>query len=345
MKKILHITSQASYDGTYIYALRLCQNLKGFNHTLLSLYRGSASEEVSKLPINQKYIFNRIHRNNFDLLVKLFLFFLFLKKNKYEVIHYHSGGINILFLSVFLSKSKVIHHIHCHNINCKFKNKLSFIEKILYSITNSYTTKLAVSNVTINNYRTVFKKHYQLQLLENTVPFDFKPKLNRTKIIGYLGQITKNKNFHYLSLLKSIINNFEIKLIIKGDIKEDISSNYNFIKNFEIEPPGLDIGSFFSKIDVLLFFSNSPYEGLPLVILEALAYDVTVICLRTEITTEIFKDYDFFLEELSQKNIYEKIELYYKTPLINLTQKNKSIYMRYDNNKAMKYLTSLYEKL
>jgi glycosyltransferase involved in cell wall biosynthesis len=101
------------------------------------------------------------------------------------------------------------------------------------------------------------------------------------KVIISAGRLTKSKNFELLIRAFDIVNKrMPVKLIILGD-GEEMQNLKNLKKSFhltnDVSFPGFvkNPGAYFSKAD--LFVLSSDYEGLPGVIIEALACGCKVV--------------------------------------------------------------------
>ena len=112
MKNILHIISKSSYDGAAITAYRLAKNLTDNSHTILSCYRGDAFEEFSKSGILCENLYESLQGKIFKKTIIYIKFIKHLLKNKYDIIHYHQGGILFLFFfnSIWKKSKSYISH-------------------------------------------------------------------------------------------------------------------------------------------------------------------------------------------------------------------------------------------
>ena len=101
---------------------------------------------------------------------------------------------------------------------------------------------------------------------------------NQVLRIGYLGRVSKDKNFNQvLELSKQLARSSKVKLYVAGGVYRN---QYNILRlQKSLKKHGIlmyyegytnDIWNFFKKIDIFLFFSTSNVESLGRVVLEAI---------------------------------------------------------------------------
>jgi glycosyltransferase involved in cell wall biosynthesis len=338
-KKILHIIGRSSYDGTCIFAYRLSISLPQYDFFYLFKHKGRAEEEIQR---SNKNIFNldtSENKNKIAIWIKAVLFFL---RNRFDIIHYHSGGVVLLLISVLFRKgAKVIYHIHCGNMNCDpNKKKLSLFERILYLSINSKILKVSVADHVSEFYKENVGLSDKLITIKNSVPFEFQKKNTVSRKIGYIGQISSYKGFDEIVGLALAEPKYEI--FVKGDnYYNHTGFDYNNIRFFD---PSLRICEFFDSIDLFLFPSRL-YEGTPLVILEAIAHDVAVICYRTKSTSEILGDYPLFVDSFSTDVLINIINKFYSNEFNRneLSDIHREINHKYSFAKMKEEIIKLYE--
>ncbi|MGE5399925.1 MAG: glycosyltransferase family 4 protein [Ignavibacteriales bacterium] len=343
--KILHIIGRSSYDGTCIFAVRLIRNLNDYESEILFIEQGSAETEILK----EADKCHNMHRNKSGAGIfysaKVLAFFLF---NKYDIIHYHSGGLFTLLTARLMNrKIPVIHHLQCGNINGKqIGKKLNFIEKYCYRFLKNRTTQIAVARHVAEYYQYELGISQNLRLVPNTVPFSFRNKDYLKNRLGYIGQISRHKGFLKVVELceKAISKN--IKIVVKGDNYLTDGEKLNLsAERFIFEEPSLNVENYYHEIDLLLFTSAAPYEGMPLVLQEAVRFDVGIIALRTPATREILGDYPLMLESFETNEIEEKLELYYSSSDFRreLSSLHRNIAQSFPYNNLIHAITGIYE--
>lgn len=342
MKKVLHISGRASYDGTAVYPVRLAKHLTDFEHDLLFISAGLLPEDDS-FPNVKTSILSDLYKLfpfGFFKPVKLLLFF---SKNKYDIIHYHSGGLLILLFSfLFNRNSKFIHHVHCGNINCKpGKTKPGFAAGIVLKYLKERTYRVFSGlNVYKKYLKYIGKSAFNILIL-NAVPPGSKNTINTNYVVGYLGQINKEKN---VKLISGLLNaDDRIRILAKGDITVKLNPEN---KNLTIEPPGLNTNLFFNKIDFLFFPSTAEFEGIPLVILEAAERNIPIIAFKSNQVSEILGDYPFLFSEYIPGEIVVKIENYYKKDTLKkiIEDKHNDIRNRFNFDEMIQNIRLLYNE-
>ena len=201
-------------------------------------------------------------------------------------------GLFIL-ISFFFSKAKIIIHLHGGNY---FRNEFYKNESILYrSFIRLSLSKVNTAIVLGNSLIPVFANLVNnVKVLYNGINYSenfiASSSRNTSLTIGYLGNLILSKGI--LDLLESfkIVHQEQpnIKLIYAGNywkqdkaktlvedfiINNNLTTSIDYWGHIEWERKT----SFFDSIDIFVFPTWYPYEGLPLVILEAMAAQKPVI--------------------------------------------------------------------
>lgn len=341
-EKVLHIIGRSSYDGTCTYALRMASALGQYDCELLFKTKGKAFDEIKKTGLRIYHLSDGDKDKSFSgILLSVITFFL---RRRYDKIHYHSGGSLLLLIAWFFRRgARVIHHIHCGNLDCsKDGEKISLLNKAIYKILNNRTFKITAADHIAQNYRANIGKSYKLSTIKNTVPFDFKRKSSLKKKIGYIGQISKDKGFdHILSIFK----NSEYTLVVKGDNYYNINFS-DYYGNVHFIEPTLRLDEFFEQIDLLLFPSQAAFEGMPLVVLEAMAFDVGVIAQRTKAVGEILGDYPLYAGTFTKEDVIRKLSEFYSEGYsrVLLSEMHSEICKKHSFDEMIKKITSVYQR-
>lgn len=367
MKNVLHIVHTSKMSGAEKVALLLCKNVKATNNYIV----------CGGNPLKDIYVDNNIKAyaieykksilNTIKELNKI------VKTNKIDIIHAHDNRASVYSLILKLvygyKRVKIVSHIHNSypwlvkkiNIN-KFidimtRNKYDFniccgdtvlkyyLDNAKY-ISNkkidSISNCLDTDTVTINEENEIkyFKKY-------NNIPED-------KFIFGFIGRITEQKGL--IPFVRKLAEKSELfkdscfLIIGCGEQEEKLKS---LIKNYDIEDLFVftgyknDTKDFYKVIDC--FFLPSLYEGLPMVLLEAMSYKRAIVSMNVGSIAEVINNktgvlvdrgnYDKFIEELIKiKNDYTKIgEL----------GKNAYSYIKknYDISIQAKHVEDLYNKL
>jgi glycosyltransferase involved in cell wall biosynthesis len=349
MKRILHIIQRSSYDGASVYPLRIINELDEFDHTILAIYKDSAHVELNKLDIKYSYLIKQYSRSYKVFFRQFFLFTQFILKNDFDIIHYHFGGVGILFLAVFFKRNKkIIHHIHSGNIVGNFlRGDLNLVQKLLLKITSNKCYKIAVNNSVIDYYKNQINDKCEIDLIYNFSPYPFNRDIKQLNYqIGYIGRITKEKG---VSVFENILaENLNIKQELSFKVKGDNylpekESKFFFSKRIIRESPSYNIREFFLGIDLILFLSNAP-EGFPLVIIEAMSFNVGVIMLKSKMTDELFKDYPLIVNNTDSKHIGKIIKTFYEDNSLRqlVYKKNLLLFNKYKKQDSLNKLKEIY---
>ncbi len=341
-KKILHIIVKSQYDGVTSYSIRLIKNLPQYDHQILSCYKGNAVEEINRMNISTVHLLNTKLISYRYLLLKYIKMIFFLRKNRYDVIHYHQGGVGILLLAVIFGKNaKVIHHLHSGNlIGDNRKQDIAFIHLLLLKFLSNITYQIAVAEHVFNESKLKVKAIKNLKLIKNSVPYFFQKKESRKNSIGYIGRFTKEKGFQVFLSASEQINMVQPALNTIAIGESHINN-----KNIRFLPYSFNVENFYESIDLLLFISLAP-EGLPLVVLEAMAFDVGVIAYPLKGVLEILGD-DYPLYVKNENEVISKVSKYYSLefdlPALSKFHKERSEMFNFAN--MINSIDDLYQNL
>lgn len=349
INKILHIVLDASYNGATVYATRLSTQLTGYDHEIVSCFNGNALNDIS-LKTKCVILLNSKHVSFKYLLLKYWKFFRFIRNKNFDVIHYHQGGVGILLLAYFFRKrGVVVHHLHSGNlIGDNTKDNIStFHRTILKYITNK-TYQIAVAEHIFQEYSQTIGSTKNLALIRNSTPYLFKQKSAKSNSIGFISRFTREKGISFLPDISIKLKEKlpEIKILIMGNeselFKELFCESYSNVKLFD---PELNTEKFYRSIDILLFLSTAK-EGIPLVVLEAIAFDVGVIAFPSLAMNEIFgNDYPLIIKDKNE--ITKVISSYYesKIDLNSLSSIHKNISNTFNKNEMFSAIRKLYSNI
>lgn len=321
-KKNLHIIAQSSYAGVTTYTIRIVKNLPEYEHHIISCYKGNAYKEILEDNIACENLINWKNISYKSLLLKYYKVISFFLKDRYDIIHYHQGGIGVLLLAViFGKKAQIIHHLHGGNlIGHPWRQDISYIHLLLLKFLSIYTYQIAVADHVFNEYKSKVKSIENLRLIRNGVPYIFQKKESRKNSIGYIGRSELIKGYLVFKEGSLKIKSYYpgIHFIMMGDNLKNEATHIEQI------PSSFQTIRFYQKIDLILFTSDAT-EGLPLVVLEALAFDVGVVARPLKGVVEILgEDYPLYFK--NNEELISKVEYFYsdnfnRDSLSNLHQK------------------------
>ena len=175
---ILHIIIKSSYDGAAVFPVRLCEKMEEYDHTIISCFKGNAYEEILAKGIKCENLISTHDISYKYLLLKYWRLIKYLRKNSFDIIHYHNGGIGLIILVVCMRrKEKIIFHIHSGNVigNASTLN-IPLMHKLILKYLKNKIITIAVANHVLNNYETSIGINRNLKLIPNALPFNFKKK-------------------------------------------------------------------------------------------------------------------------------------------------------------------------
>ncbi len=286
MRKVLALIT-ASYGGG---AERLLlnqikyHNRKKIDFYVISLRKGNLENEFRKY---KKYHSLDLH-SRFSL-PGLFKLIYFIKKNKIEVLHTHllEADFYGFLVKIFCPKIRLISTKH---------NSNDFRKKLFWGIFNKIIS-LPAQVIAVSDAVNDFIKRYEFIYKAITIHNGIDTKRFRRKdttelrrelgikksdfVIGIIGRLHEQKGHKFLFKAIAELRNPKIKLLVvgtgplelqlKGMVKKlGIEKNVFFL-GFRKDIPELD-----SLFDV--FCLPSLYEGLPLVLAEAMSCGALVVC-------------------------------------------------------------------
>lgn len=294
MNKVLHVLPMNKMSGAERMALLLCKNLKNYEPIVVC-----GGEELSNVfKENQINTYN-IKFSNKKILANAFELSKIIKSEKVKVVHAHDNTaslISYLAKRIFRTDIKIVSHIHnCYpflkgnGVNKKIdkylRNKYDFNITCGKTVTDFYKeytdyfneeNTLTLSNAMDIEYITnVDKKDVEKVVGKYNIP-------SNKKILGFIGRLDEQKGIipfiKELSSNKELFSDSVILLVGNGSQEEEIKS---LIKKLNLEELFIltgfqeNIKAFYPIIDV--FFLPSLYEGLPMVLLEAMAFKKPII--------------------------------------------------------------------
>jgi glycosyltransferase involved in cell wall biosynthesis len=339
-KSVLHIIIKTSHDGAAVYPVRLCDNMKEYDQTIISCFKGNAFEEILAKGIKCENLINSDNISYKYLLLKYWKFIKYLRKNSFDIIHYHNGGIGLIVLSIWLRRKEIIiFHLHSGNvIGDASTSRIPFIHKLILKYLKDKIITIAVAYHVFNKFEISIGTKKNLILIPNAVPFNFKKKNYLNNSIGYIGREEKLKGYYAFKRIadelvkcNKLVHFYEMGNFTKSQKK------INQLR------PSFNVEWFYRKIDLLIFLSTAN-EGLPLTILEALSFDVGVICYPVDGAVEILgKDYPLLIS--SENEALQKINKFYSNEFDReeLSKIHSERSVKFNFNKMINQLKQIYE--
>lgn len=305
MDKVLHILPMDKMSGAEKMVLILCKNMNQYEPIVVC--GGKKLSSVFKKNGIESYDINFSNKRIFNSLIQIKKI---IKNNDIKIIHAHDN--NASFKSYLVKKLygldiKIISHIHsCYpflkvdGINRKvdsiFRPKYDYnitCGKLVYDYYYNnaeyfHKCKANVLSNAIDIDEVLNIKNYKSVRNEFNIPTD-------KKILGFVGRICDIKGIlpfvKEIAKYKEDFKDCKVLLIGSGDQENEVK---NLIKKLDLEELFILTGfqentyKFYTLIDI--FFLPSRYEGLPMVILEAMIFNKTVISMDVGSINEVIKD-------------------------------------------------------
>lgn len=325
MNKVLHVLPMNKMSGAERMALLLCKNLKNYKPVVVC--GGVELSNVFKENGIRSY---NIKFSNKNILFNACNLSKIIKNENIKIVHAHDNTaslVSYLAKKIFRCDVKVISHIHnCYpflignGINKKIdnylRNKYDFNITCGKTVTDFYKKNtdyfnedknLTLSNAMDIEYITNVDKREIEEVIKN-----YRIPTNK-KVLGFIGRLDEQKGIitfiKELAMYKDEFSDSVILLVGNGSQEDEIKV---LIKELKLEEMFIltgfqdNVNVFYPIIDV--FFLPSLYEGLPMVLLEAMAFKKAVISMNVGSISEVINketgilivqgDYQKFINEL-----------------------------------------------
>ena len=325
LDKVLHVLPMNKLSGAEKMVLLLCKNMQKYEPVVLC--GGDKLKDIFEENNVKSYAIKFSNKNilsNINQIKNIVI------KEDIKIIHAHDNTASIISYitkSIFNLKVKIVSHIH----NCYPWLKEEGINKKLDSFFRpKYDYNIACGKIVYDFYENnakYFNKN-KIDIISNAIDikeidnFDLSKSEEAReefniptdkKIIGFIGRLDEQKGI--IQFIKEFIKYKEkfidSKILLVGsgsqenDIRELIRVN-NLEDIFIMTGFQEDVYKFYPLIDV--FFLPSLYEGLPMVLLESMAFKKAIISMDVGSINEVVKDntgilitpykYDEFIKRL-----------------------------------------------
>lgn len=293
--KIAFIIASLTSGGAekQLYYLLKYIDKKKFDPYLISFHKGIWFKKFKSLRVPIKVINYSFLR--FEVLIKLILF---LKKNKFKIVHNYGHTANILGrLGSILSRVPIV--IAGERNSPKFIKSIFayIIDKMLYPFTSALISNSKHGKSYWVKNKLILKNKAWVVHNGLKIKFNFHRKFKNKKIYNLIsiGDLNEQKNHYFLlkilsNLLKKKIN---VRLTIIGDgpkknlLKEKIKKlnlqRYVILKGYK-----LNIYNELKNSDIYLH--SALYEGLPNAIMEAMSMSLPCITTNADGCNELIKN-------------------------------------------------------
>jgi glycosyltransferase involved in cell wall biosynthesis len=350
--------------GIETHCMELYTRMAGFEDYSVTVYRrkpylNSGNKNVKYK--NIRFIDFFVPRNKFlETFLHSFMASLHAIFQKYDIIHYHNTGPGFFIPLVKISKVKVVFTYHnvsytqqkwnrfarkflakSEEISIKRSDYIIFIsEYIRTEMTEKYGLNSGISEVIFNG----------IKIPEKAKSDDFLKELGLTKYryILSVGRFLEEKGFDYLIRAYKRTGIKDIRLVLAGDT--DYPTEYSdklkkLAAENDIILPGFIKGEKLNQLFTFarLYVISSFSEGLPIVLLEAMSYDLDVLA------SDIPADRQIDLEETDYFKVGDEEDLsraiIKKLSVENKRSFSKVLSEKYNWDKIVSDTTNIYKKL
>ena len=325
MNKVLHVLPMNKMSGAERMSLLLCKSLKNYKPVVVC-----GGEELSNVFKESGVKSYNIKFSNKNILANAWDLSKIIKNENIKIVHAHDNTaslISYLVKKIFRNDIKIVSHIH----NCyPFLKGNGFNKKIDKYIRNKYDFNITCGKTVTDFYKenTDYFNEDKNLTLSNAMDIKYITNIDKSdiekvikkykipsnkKILGFIGRLDEQKGIipfiNELSKHKDEFYDSVILLVGSGSQEEEIKdliNKLNLEDLFILTGFQENIKSFYPIIDV--FFLPSLYEGLPMVLLEAMAFKKPVVSMNVGSISEVINkdtgilvnsgDYDRFINEL-----------------------------------------------
>ncbi|MBI6080525.1 glycosyltransferase [Clostridium perfringens] len=307
VEKCLHILPMNKLSGAEKMALLICKNMKRF--TPIVVCGGNDLKEIFEKNGIKSY---SLRFSNKKIISTLNGLKNIIKENDIKILHAHDNNASLnayLVKKLYRLDVKVISHIHsCYpfikknGINKKidsfFRQRYDFniaCGKFVYDFYKENTNYFNIEKTKILSNAIDINEILNFDLSKSdTLKEEFNIPSNKI-VLGFIGRLCEIKGIipfiKEFSKYKEEFNDCKVLIVGSGNQEDDVK---RIIKELELEELFILTGfqsnvyKFYPIIDI--FFLPSLYEGLPMVLLEAMAFKKTIVTMNVGSISEIVID-------------------------------------------------------
>jgi len=308
--RIFQVITVSEYGGAQTIVADLVKNLSS-EHDLFLLYGGNG-EAWNNLGNNFTHIRLNDHRKAVSLKDIIILLKLFYYRVKYkpDVVHLHSSKMGVLGRLAF-NRKKVVYTVHgFDSVRTAFRHFLT-VEKFLKNRAfriigvSQYDVDMMKEENIYKNVERIYNGVTDNFLFNNEVKDELTEKLDSIKkdypkIVMCISRISKQKKFDLFLDIAIDMPHYAFVWIGNKEKIEGLPANVFCLGEMH------SAFSYLKYADIFILPSN--YEGLPMSILEALAFGVPVVASAVGGITEVLDGKNGFAVENKVSVFEDKIE-------------------------------------
>lgn len=228
-----------------------------------------------------------------------FVFYNFIKKNKYEIVHIHSEVAYKQFLYTVAARCAKVRKIIIHSHSCDIDGKCKSLKYMLHILFRNAVNKLGTDFLACSMpaaewmFTSKNLKSENFKLLHNGINpslYKYSTEIRKTvrtflnienkKVIGHVGALKKVKNQERLLDIISEIKKDDYILMLIGD-GDDYDKLLQLVKENNIENKVLFLGNRIDVSDLMqamdVFVFPSLFEGIPMALIEAQTVGLPIV--------------------------------------------------------------------
>ena len=342
MKRCLHILPMNKLSGAEKMALLICKNMKEYESVVVC--GGNNLKEVFEKNGIKSYSLKFSNKKIFSTLKGLKNI---IKENDIKILHAHDNNASLnayLVKKLYRLDIKVISHSH----NCyPWLKGNNFNKKIDKFLRPRYDYNITCGKIVYDFYKenTNYFEEYKTSILSNAMDIEEITKVDLSKseevinefniprdktILGFIGRLDEQKGIipfiEEFAKYKEDFTDCRILIVGNGDQEEEVKS---LVKELELEELFIltgfqdDVYKFYPTIDI--FFLPSLYEGLPIVLLEAMAFKKAVVSMNVGSISEVVINGETgFLVENELREFINKMKIFKDNKNLRINIGNRS---------------------
>lgn len=302
--KVLHIVATGRLSGAEKVVYDICSNLDKDKYEVLIICAGDELKNYYEERGLRSAVIDISRLNPMEILKLRSL----LKKEKFDLIHAHDVKASIAAAVASEKLSiPVISHIHGNYTWLESNPVMKCIDK---HFRKKYNLSIACSDNVAEYYKKYNKDSFPMKVMLNAFNFSefskthivdnkiMREKLNidaQDYVIGYMGRIIKLKGVDLLiNAFRSVAHKYDkVKLLIVGE-GEERQYCEKLVSGLSLQDKVIFAGYQKDKYDYLnifdCFIMQSEIEGIPIVLLEAMAMKKPVITTPVGGIPEVVRD-------------------------------------------------------
>jgi len=291
--KIVHIVPSLNMGGAEKLAVDLCNELSVENEIHLCVLDRIDDSMILIEQVDTKVNFHSMNKTKGYSFTTMWKLFVWLKKLQPDVIHTHLRALVYSSLYILFSRTPIVHTVH----NLAHKETGGRVRRLYSLLFNRFNvTPVSISHMVQKSVQEVYgNSHSQLvyngvRALEKSPAFSgvqqevegYKTDRN-TKVLLSVGRIGEQKNYLMMIDVVKELNESgaNLLLLLIGSTTNEPQYASKCLKasksaeNIHFLGEKSNVGDYMHIADA--FCLSSSYEGLPLVILEAMSVGVPIL--------------------------------------------------------------------